>query len=113
MQKPLGLFAPAAAFSGRGRHRSKGSSLSLPPILAFGQLAKPGGYDQRCNSQGPAPRQQLENLPPSGRGDGVEYVGRSRRTRRALIISLEYVKSRLGGADWRCALPAGQAMAIL
>src|SRR5262249_41814667 len=32
-------------------------------------------------SQGPAPRQQVDNLPPTGPGDGVEYVGCSRRTR--------------------------------
>src|SRR5262249_55357680 len=50
-------------------------------VLRDSRLRKPQRYDQRSNSQGPAPRQQVDNLPPTGPGDGVEYVGCSRRTR--------------------------------
>jgi hypothetical protein len=39
MQKSLGLLPPTSTFSGRWRHRSKRSSLSLFPISAFRQCA--------------------------------------------------------------------------
>jgi hypothetical protein len=55
-------------------------------VLRDSRLREPERYDQRSDSQGPAPRKQLDNLAPTGLGDGVEYVGCSRRTRHASII---------------------------
>ena len=49
-------------------------------------MRKPQRHHQRSNSQRAVPRKQLDNLSPTGLGDGVEYVGCSRRTRHAAIV---------------------------
>src|SRR5260370_28829225 len=89
-------------------HRDQADLAQHAKVLRDSRLRKPQRYDQRSNSQGPAPREQLDNLSPTRLGDGVEYVGCSRRARHASII-FPYgnisSKKRLGGADCRCALP--------
>src|SRR5262249_35293691 len=54
-------------------------------VLRDSRLRKPQRFDQRSNSQGPAPRQYLDDLSPTGLGDGVEYIGCSRRSRHTSI----------------------------
>jgi hypothetical protein len=44
-------------------------------VLRNSRLWKSQRYDQRSHSHIPAPRQQLDNLSPTGLGDGVENVG--------------------------------------
>src|SRR5947209_8223007 len=67
-------------------HRDHADLAQHAKVLRDSRLRKPQHYDQRSNSQGPAPRKQLDNLSPTGLGDGVEYIGCSRRTRHASII---------------------------
>src|SRR5438105_3931197 len=67
-------------------HRDQADLAQHAQVLRDSWLRKPQGYDQRSHSQGPAPRQQVDNLSPTGLGDGVEDVGCSRRTRHASII---------------------------
>src|SRR5207249_7535301 len=67
-------------------HRDHADLAQHAKVLRDSRLRKPQRYDQRSNSQGPAPRKQLDNLSPTALGDGVEHVGCSRCTRHASII---------------------------
>jgi len=67
-------------------HRDHADFAQHAEVLRHSRLRKPQRFDQRPNRQGPAPRKQLDNLSPTGLGDGVEYVGGGRRTRHASII---------------------------
>src|SRR4029077_6787455 len=67
-------------------HRDHADLAQHAKVLRDSRLRKPQRYDQRSNSQGPAPRKQLDNLSPTGLGDGVEYGGGRRGTRHASII---------------------------
>src|SRR4029077_2494563 len=81
----LGLQVVYALFALLDR-RDQADLAQHAKVLRDSRLRKPQRYDQRSHSQGPAPRKQLDNLSPTGLGDGVEYVGGSRRTRHASII---------------------------
>src|SRR5437870_7103047 len=67
-------------------HRDHADLAQHAKVLRDSRLWKPQRYDQRSHSQGPAPRQQLDNLSPAGLGDGDEDVGCSRRTRHVSTI---------------------------
>ncbi len=67
-------------------HSNQADLAQYGKVLRDSRLRKPQHYNQSSNSQGPAPRKQFDNLSPTGLGDGVEYVGCSRRSWHAPII---------------------------
>src|SRR5580700_9238370 len=88
-------------------HRDHADLAQHAKVLRDSRLRKPQRYNQRSNSQGPAPRKQLDNLSPAGLRDGVEYVGCSRGTRHISIIvpygnmSSQFSEARTGDGPIR------------
>ena len=71
-------------------HRDHADLAQHAKVFRDSRLRKPQRYDQRSRSQGPAPRKQLDNLSPTGLGDGVEHVGCScTRTMFSSLVSRE------------------------
>src|SRR6516165_5607343 len=67
-------------------HRHQADLAQHAEVLGDRRLREAQRNDQRSDGQGPAPRQQLDDLPPPGLGDGVEDVGGGWRPRHASII---------------------------